>query len=555
VFDAKSGKQTAVCDGHRDGLWALTFSTDGTRLASGGEDRTARVWDPAPGALLATCLGHTSKIISVAFSPDGTRLVTASSDGTVRQWDTATGREVEAPYDRHTGEVLSAVYSPDGEWVASAGSDRTVRVWRATGRQDVAVLHGHTGGVIGLAFAPGGRRLASISRGTRIVSAGDDTVRVWDMDPQATLPVLRGHGRSVYPVAFSPDGRWLASGSWDTTVRLWDAATGEPCATLPHPGIVRTLAYGPDGRWLVSACDGEDRLRIWDTVTARVRKAIPGPAGSPRSLTVSPDGTRVAATSFDAQKQQHHLQVCGVVSGERLFSAEGWSLAYSPDGHWLAILDANERTVLLLDARTHETVARFSGHEKQVYKAAFSPDGRSLASCSKDHTVRVWQIDPLTVPSSPSAGGERTVRECQVLRGHTDEVFAVAFHPDGTRLATAGLDRAIRLWDLERGEDVARLQGHRSFVWSLAFSPDGATLASGGGDATVHLWDTAPLKERYQARRGVEAARPEAARLVKRLFAELREPAPVVFRLQTDTSLSPALLRAALQEVMRQGSK
>jgi WD40 repeat protein len=534
VYDLSGNEHARLSNFHRADVWSVVFSPDGTRLASASDDNIARLWDATGGPIGGPLRhpGNVARHLSAAFRPDGERVVTAAGNGTVCQWDARTGAAVATPYERHEGEVWAAVYSPDGQWVASAGADRTVRLWRATGRDDSLVLHGHTGRVTQLAFAADGRRLGSVGE--------DGTARIWEVDLRTSLPALRGHIHSVYPVAFSPDGRWIASGGWDSKVILWDAATGEPCASLPHPDVVRALAFVPGRHWLVTGGDGLDRLQVWDVAIARVAKEIQCP-GSVRSLAVSPDGRRVAVT---VQTTKIHLRVYDLASGERLFFAESPSenaspaqpLAYSPDGRWLAVPAADEKAVVLLDARTYEAAATFSGHRTFVISAAFSPDSRRLATCSVDHSVRLWQVD----------GGDG-----RVLSGHTDEVFAVAFHPDGTRLATAGRDRAVWLWDLERGEEVARLPGHTSFVWSLAFSPDGATLASGSGDTTVRLWDTAPLNERYRSRREVEAARPEAERLVESLWREKNDPAGVVEALRADRALGEPLSHSALRAALR----
>jgi hypothetical protein len=138
-----------------------------------------------------------------------------------------------------------------------------------------------------------------------------------------------------------------------------------------------------------------------------------------------------------------------------------------------------------------------------------------------------------------------------VLRGHTDEVLAAAFHPDGTRLATAGRDRAIWLWDLARGDEVARLPGHTSYVYSLAWSPDGKTLVSGSGDSTVRLWDTEPLRTRYQARREAQKLRPEAERLVEELWRQKNNPDQIAEALRIDRTLSEPERHAALRALMR----
>ncbi|MFQ5858691.1 MAG: WD40 repeat domain-containing protein, partial [Anaerolineae bacterium] len=145
-----------------------------------------------------------------------------------------------------------------------------------------------------------------------------------------------------------------------------------------------------------------------------------------------------------------------------------------------------------------------SGHTAAVVSVAFSPDGQTLASGSRDNTIILW--DTSTVLSAGVASGGTSG---QRLAGHSDVVWSVAFSPDGQTLASSSCGELsvyegcrqgeIRLWDVATGRLIGQpLAGHTDVVWSVAFSPDGQSLASGSDDTTIMLWDVS--LESWQAR-------------------------------------------------------
>ncbi|KAF7970202.1 hypothetical protein HWV62_24790 [Athelia sp. TMB] len=467
--------QLQVLQGHKGSVLSVAFSPDGSKIVSGSDDKTVRVWDVVTGQLAIPPLqGHQGYVWSVAFSPDGSRIVSGSDDQTVRVWDAVTGQLAIPPLRGHQGSVLSVAFSPDGSKIVSGSSDRTVRVWDAvTGQLVFPPLQGHQAYVWSVAFSPDG---------SKIVSGSDDqSIHVWDtVTGQPAFPPLRGHEGSVLSVAFSPDGSKIVSGSSDKTVRVWDAVTG--LLVFPpfqrHEDYVRSVAFSPDGSKIVSG-SGDRTVRVWDAITGRLAfPTLQGDQGYVWSVAFSPDGSKIVSGSDDQT-----VRVWDAVTGQRAFlplpghEESVNSVAFSPDGSKI-VSGSDDKTVRVWDAVTGQPVfPPLQGHQGSVLSVVFSPDGSKIVSGSDDQTVRVW--DAVT--------GKQAFPP---LQGHEGSVNSVAFSPDGSKIVSGSDDKTVRVWDPVTGQSaLPPFLGHNDVVESVMYSADGSKIISGSAGIHIRVWD------------------------------------------------------------------
>ena len=328
--------------------------------------------------------------------------------------------------------VRAIAFSPDGSLLASAGEDGSVALWRVGGAQGWHRMVA-SGPIRALAFGPDGRHLAAGSKDGSLT-----LLRVEDGELAATLV----HDGAVTSVAFDATGRYLASSSEDGSARVWEIDSGEEIGRLSFGSgdlaEVQELAFSPDGRFLAAIAEG-GRACLWE-VSRRTEAGCLFSDGLGLHLAFSPDSSLLATAS------ENFAIVWEVASGERRYRFE------HPD-----LLDeANMAHFLWID------------------DIAFAPDGRFLATASRDSTVRLWDL----------TNGQEALR-----LDEAGPVATLAFSPDGGLLASATALGTVRVWDLPRGRERLRIaMGPDRMVEGLAFSPDGQRVAAASWQAEIAVW-------------------------------------------------------------------
>jgi WD40 repeat protein/serine/threonine protein kinase len=315
-------------------------------------------------------------------------------------------------------------------------------------------------------------RLAISPDNRRLAGSGreDDVARVWDLKSGKLLHVLRGHRRPVQALAFSPDSRMLATGSEDGTLRLWEVDSGASMHEFDgFDGYA--VAWIPDGRRVVTG--GSDATAIiWDAQAGEPLEILSGHTLAIKQVAVDPTGAIVASTSWD-----NTLRIWDGESGAPLRTIEedmenSLALAFAPNGEGLAVSTVSALRVWNVDTGIQEA-ARL-GHVGTIQAIAYSPDGSRIATAAADRTVKLWDAVPRDEPPT--------------LMGHEAPINSVAVSPDGRQIVSADRDGAIRLSNIGDYSDSRVLGSHVTRCNSVSFSPNGDFVLSGGFDRAVRLW-------------------------------------------------------------------
>jgi WD40 repeat protein/tRNA A-37 threonylcarbamoyl transferase component Bud32 len=528
--DSGSGEVVGVFSGHSAGVRSLSLSPDGNQLVTSGNDNTIMLWDLQSGRSTQTLRGHSASVTAAEFSPDGSRVISSAEDGTIKLWLPAETRETVA-FERHTGPIRTGGLTADGRLAITGSQDGTARLWNTQSAEERAsyVEAGHTGVVSAAAATPDG----SIT-----VTAGvDHVIRVWETASGRLIESRDAGEATVRAVSVSPDGKLVALGDESGLLRVWDRPSddlityGHGPDRPTHPAPILAVSLAAEGRNHLVAGYADGRTKFWDLDSPEKFTFVVGdPNGQPVIATsILPKGLYSKTPECVLVAYRDNVfTVWNLANGERVFSRthQGQILSgisVTADGkRALAATfdDTNRKAHLWLWDLVEGQVVWQTGddtpephHVNTIAGLALLPDGKTAYTAGLDRKLLRWDLEAGTAEQLTSTSrafrlfatqvGERVVvqNEADVewrsvdnfallsRMGQQTVVSAAAISADGSTVVTGTLDGRLKLWQAEPSEMIGWLAWPENVrVLAADFSPDGQQLVASGEDGVIRLY-------------------------------------------------------------------
>ena len=473
-----------------DWILPLAWSPNGRLLASGSDgDHTVKIWDVAKRKQTLTLRGHTANVIALAWSADGGQLasVSAATDQTVRVWDIATGKglfTLTAEKDASSSGRILLAWGPNDDWLAVTymNGNRT-KLWDAVTGKEIRSIDTEA-----LGWSPDRQRFA-------------DWFNIVDATTNEQIVEFRNEAPAPPDeLAWSPNGRWLAGRqSGDFGIAVWDGSTGQKTLDLSGRDN-RSFAWSPDGKLLASGGSNDQTVKVWDSETGEELHTLRGNSSIILCVAFSGDGRHLASIDssgsvkvWDTQAWQEVTTMSLHHASTSTFGTQG-RLAWSADGRWLAAASGHKslrvwqsevwREVFKVEKAAGPWICHLVNWCRDG-QLAFEDTSQDLSSSG----LKLWNPDTGKTPS--------TIRNYQAWHGpmnwrSDDQLLvtgSVTWRPNSRQWATIGTDGLVKIWDNRSDQELFTLPG---IGRAIAFSPDGWRLAATQGNGEVIIWDARP---------------------------------------------------------------